>query len=78
MSNLLQHPATIVRAIHVERVKPGVDLWGASFAGDEHTSPKVFAPHLPLLQLRRELMNCSERCGLPIVVFNDVVGERAA
>jgi len=78
MSNILQHPATIVRAIHVERVERGVDLWTASYAGDEWTDPITFKPALPWYHLRNELLHCSRRCGLPIVQFNDVVGERVA
>lgn len=78
MSNLLQHTAPIVRAVHVERVRPNVDLWVGSYAGDEWTNELIFKPAMPLSRLRVELLNSQERRGLPIVVFNDVVGERVA
>lgn len=78
MSKLLQHPAKIVRAIHVERVRPNVDIWQATFPGDEWTGEMTFEPPMPWDRLRNELQHCPRRCGLPIVRFCDMVGEVAA
>lgn len=78
MSNILMHTAPIVRAIHVERVEPGIDLWRASYEGDEWTNEIHFEPPMPWQPLRRELMDRSERRGLPIVLFDEVPAERVA
>lgn len=78
MNNLLTHPARIVRAIHVERFNPDSDLWRASYAGDEWTNEILFDPPMRLPTLKRALLDRWNLCGLPIVVFGDQLGERAA
>ena len=67
---ILRHTAPIVRAIHIERFNHS-DLWQATFPGDEWTRAKVFAPPLPLHQLKQQLWMSGETQGLPMVVFED-------